>query len=120
MPGLAAGLNGVTTLYMGSSTGAPRSGVEAATWRKNLRSTAVSLSRTIGAGQSATLPQRTGGGANKLPAQLLHRRTLIAGFEIRIESTDITLVTRPKHSEPEGVSLTHPHRPRRVRRAVAF
>src|SRR3954451_25472023 len=39
MPGLAAGLNGVTTLYLGSSTGAPSSGVAAATWRNILRST---------------------------------------------------------------------------------
>src|SRR5947209_2058144 len=97
MPGLAAGLNGVTTLYTGSSTGAPRSGVEAATWRKNLRSTAVSLSRTIGAGQSATLPQRTGSGANKRTAQLLRRRTLIDVLEIGIESTHLTLVTRPNN-----------------------
>src|SRR6478672_5931177 len=39
MPGLGAGLKGVTTLYLGSSTGAPISGVAAATWRNIRRST---------------------------------------------------------------------------------
>src|SRR5438874_2718154 len=95
MPGFAAGLNGVTTLYTGSSTGAPTSGADAATCRKSLRSTAVSLYRTFGAGQSAAVLQDPGGAANKVAAEPMCERTLIACSGFGIESPDITLVTRP-------------------------